>query len=97
MFHIVRPGLPAQVLAVLPSNPYEQMNLAHRITCRAYSQRVASLEGEAGRLRKALDDRAGHARILEARLAGCQLELQQALDKVRAGARAGTATLTSGH
>ena len=71
---------------MLPPDPYEQLNLAHRITCRAYSQRVASLEGEAGRLRQALDDRAGHARTLEARLASCQLELRQALDKVRVGA-----------
>ena len=71
---------------MLPSDPYEQLNLAHRITCRAYSQRVASLEGESGRLRKALDDRAAHARTLEGRLTSCQLQLQQALDTVRAAA-----------
>lgn len=82
-----RPRL-TQVVAVLPADPCEQLNLAHRITCRAYSQRVASLEDEAGRLRRTLEDRAGHARTLETRLATCQLELQQALDKVRARAAA---------
>jgi hypothetical protein len=73
-----------QVVAVLPADPWEQLALAHRITCRAYSQQVAALDSEVGYVRKALADKAAHAQALEARLASCQGELREALDKVRA-------------
>lgn len=70
-----------QVLNVLPTDPYEQLKLAHRIGCRAFSQKVASLEGEVAHLKRALGDKAGHIRSLETRLTSCQLELQKAQDK----------------
>ena len=81
----VHVATPVQVLAVLPTDPWEQLNLAHRITCRAYSQQVASLDTEVGHLRKCLSDSGAQVQMLEARLTSCQLELREALDKVRPG------------
>lgn len=67
---------------MLPSDPVEQLRLAHAITCHAYAGRVAALESETGRLRRAAADKASHVRTLETRLTSLQLELQDALDKV---------------
>lgn len=72
-----------QVVAVLPSNPVEQLRLAHAITCHAYSGRVTALEAEVGRMRRSAADKAAHVRTLETRLTSLQLELQDALDKAR--------------
>jgi hypothetical protein len=43
--------LPDELLAALPRDPYEQLDLARRITALAVSGRVSGLEREAGRLR----------------------------------------------
>jgi hypothetical protein len=71
------------VLSVLPTDPYEQLKLAHRIGCRAFSQKVASLESEVSHLKRELGDKGNLVRSLETRLTSCQLELQEALDKAR--------------
>ncbi|KAK9830905.1 hypothetical protein WJX81_003248 [Elliptochloris bilobata] len=76
--------VPKEVAAVLPANPGEQLRLAHAISCHAYAGRVAALESEVGRLRRAAADRSSHVRTLETRLTSLQLELQDALDKARA-------------
>ncbi|KAG2547025.1 hypothetical protein PVAP13_9KG066700 [Panicum virgatum] len=44
-------ALPDEVLAALPRDPYEQLDLARRITAMAVAGRVSGLEREAGRLR----------------------------------------------
>ena len=72
-----------QVLAVLPTDPYEQLKLAHKISSRAYTQKVSSLESEVGQLRRALADKNGHIRTLETSLTSCKLELQEANEKAR--------------
>ncbi|CAL8464151.1 g3686 [Coccomyxa elongata] len=76
--------VPKEVLAVLPTDPYEQLKLAHKISSRAYTQKVSSLESEVGHLRRALADKNGHIRTLETSLTSCQLDLQEANEKVRA-------------
>lgn len=43
--------LPDELLAALPRDPYEQLDLARCITALAVSGRVSGLEREAGRLR----------------------------------------------
>ncbi|KAM0882160.1 hypothetical protein ACQ4PT_032497 [Festuca glaucescens] len=45
-------SLPDDVLAVLPRDPYEQLDLARRITALAVAGRVTGLEREAARLRE---------------------------------------------
>ncbi|XP_066386551.1 uncharacterized protein At4g15545-like isoform X3 [Miscanthus floridulus] len=44
-------ALPDELLAALPRDPYEQLDLARRITALAVAGRVSGLEREAGRLR----------------------------------------------
>ncbi|EIE24881.1 hypothetical protein COCSUDRAFT_28432 [Coccomyxa subellipsoidea C-169] len=77
-------AIPKEVLAVLPTDPHEQLKLAHKIGSRAYAQKVSSLESEVGHLRRVLADKDSHIRTLETRLTSYQLELQEALDKARA-------------
>ncbi|VFQ91700.1 unnamed protein product [Cuscuta campestris] len=43
--------LPDEVLSVIPTNPYEQLDLARKITSMAIASRVTKLESEVGRLR----------------------------------------------
>ena len=66
---------------MLPTDPYEQLKLAHKISSSAYTQKVSSLESEVGHLRRALADKNGHIRTLETSLTSCQLELQEANEK----------------
>lgn len=68
---------------MLPTDPYEQLKLAHKISSRAYTQKVSSLESEVGHLRRALADKNGHIRTLETSLTSCQLQLQEANEKAR--------------
>jgi hypothetical protein len=54
--------LPQEVLAVLPSDPYEQLDVARRITAMAVAARVSKVEAEntlqetSARLSHALDE-----------------------------------------
>lgn len=49
--------LPDDVLAVLPSDPFEQLDIARKITSIALATRVSKLEAEASRLRQWLAER----------------------------------------
>lgn len=49
--------LPQEVLAVLPSDPYEQLDVARRITAMAVAARVSKLESETGKLRQKLTEK----------------------------------------
>jgi hypothetical protein len=49
--------LPQDLLSVLPSDPYEQLDVARRITAMAVTARVAKLESETGKLRFKLADK----------------------------------------
>ncbi|XP_042411109.1 uncharacterized protein At4g15545-like isoform X1 [Zingiber officinale] len=46
-----------EILSVIPTDPYDQLDIARRITSLAISSRVSRLEGEAGRLRQNISDR----------------------------------------
>ncbi|KAK9684107.1 hypothetical protein RND81_10G186800 [Saponaria officinalis] len=48
--------LPAEVLAVIPADPYEQLDLARKITSMAIASRVSNLELEASRLKLKVRD-----------------------------------------
>ncbi|KAI4311217.1 hypothetical protein MLD38_036127 [Melastoma candidum] len=50
-------GLPEELLAVLPSDPYDQLDLARKITSLALSSRISSLEAEAYELRERLSEK----------------------------------------
>ncbi|XP_015954059.1 uncharacterized protein At4g15545 [Arachis duranensis] len=49
--------LPDEILSVIPTDPYEQLDLARKITSMAIASRVSSLESDAGRLRQKLLDK----------------------------------------
>ncbi|XP_011097635.1 uncharacterized protein At4g15545 [Sesamum indicum] len=57
--------LPDEVLAVIPIDPYDQLDLARKITSMAIASRVTNLEAEAGSLRDKLQDKDRLIRELE--------------------------------
>ncbi|CAA0842144.1 Unknown protein [Striga hermonthica] len=50
-------NLPDEVLAVIPTDPYDQLDLARKITSMAIASRVSKLETEAARLRQKLGEK----------------------------------------
>lgn len=45
-------NMPEEILAVIPTDPYEQLDLARKITSMAIASRVSNLEAEVGNLRQ---------------------------------------------
>jgi hypothetical protein len=76
--------LPDEILAVIPTDPYEQLDVARKITSMAISSRVSRLEADVARLRRDLADRERSESDLRARLADSDARLLAALsDNVR--------------
>jgi hypothetical protein len=77
-------ALPDELLAALPRDPYEQLDLARRITAMAVSGRVSGLEREAARLRAeaSVRDRENGERValLDAALKETNGRLRDALE-----------------
>ncbi|KAH0721431.1 hypothetical protein KY285_006610 [Solanum tuberosum] len=46
-----------EILSVIPTDPYDQLDLARKITSMAIASRVTKLESETGRLRQKLNDK----------------------------------------
>ena len=83
MNRIPTEALPREVIAVLPSEPYDQLDLAHRINAYAYTQKVAVLESESSQLRNQLTQRNNAVKTLERRIENLVMEVSDANDKVR--------------
>ncbi|OIS96736.1 PREDICTED: uncharacterized protein At4g15545-like [Nicotiana attenuata] len=49
--------LPDEILSVIPTDPYDQLDVARKITSMAIASRVTNLESEMGRLRQKLHDK----------------------------------------
>lgn len=49
--------LPDEILAVIPTDPYDQLDLARKITSMAIASRVSNLESEVARMRHKLQDK----------------------------------------
>ncbi|CAA2987471.1 Interactor of constitutive active ROPs 2 [Olea europaea subsp. europaea] len=49
--------LPYEILSVIPKDPYDQLDLARKITSMAIASRVTMLESETGRLRQKLHEK----------------------------------------
>lgn len=49
--------LPDEILSVIPNDPYDQLDLARKITSMAIASRVSNLESETGKLRQSLKDK----------------------------------------
>lgn len=50
-------NLPDEILSVMPTDPYDQLDLARKITSMAIASRVTKLETETGMLRQKLQDK----------------------------------------
>lgn len=76
-------SLPDEVLAALPRDPYEQLDLARRITAMAVAGRVSGLEREAARLRAEAADRDRENGELRERVALLDAALQETNARLR--------------
>ncbi|CAO2171596.1 unnamed protein product [Urochloa humidicola] len=77
-------GLPDAIAAALPPDPYEQLEVARKITAVAVAARASRLELEAARLRQRLTDRDRVAAELADRAARLELALHDADARLRA-------------
>ncbi|KAK6149520.1 hypothetical protein DH2020_017045 [Rehmannia glutinosa] len=50
-------NIPDEILSIIPTDPYDQLDLARKITSMAIASRVTKLETEAGRLRQKLNEK----------------------------------------
>ncbi|KAJ1262838.1 hypothetical protein BS78_09G140500 [Paspalum vaginatum] len=76
-------GLPAELVAVLPSDPFAQLDVARKITSIALSQRLAHLEAEAAHLRAQLAERDAEAEDLRERVEQLDASLAVATGRLR--------------
>ncbi|XP_024996314.1 uncharacterized protein At4g15545-like [Cynara cardunculus var. scolymus] len=74
--------LPVEVLEVLPSDPFQQLDVARKITSIALSTRVSSLELESSDLRQQLADRDAVIADLNSQLDSLDSSLSQNLHKL---------------
>ncbi|KAL6614433.1 hypothetical protein ACP70R_036703 [Stipagrostis hirtigluma subsp. patula] len=77
-------GLPDAIAAALPPDPYEQLEVARKITAVAVAARASRLELEAARLRQRLADRDRIAAELADRAAKLEHALRDADARLRA-------------
>jgi len=77
-------ALPDELLAALPRDPYEQLDLARRITALAVAGRVSGLEREAGRLRAEAAGKDRENAELRERVALLDTALQETNARLRA-------------
>lgn len=66
-----------ELLSVLPSDPYEQLEVARRITGMAVAARVTKLEGETVKLRQKLTEKEHLIYGLQERIGEAQSTLQE--------------------
>ncbi|XP_057475142.1 uncharacterized protein At4g15545-like [Actinidia eriantha] len=74
--------LPDEVLEVLPLDPFEQLDVARKITSIALSTRVSALESEASVLRHSLTDRDNVIADLQAQIDSLDASLSETADKL---------------
>lgn len=80
--------LPDEILSVIPTDPYDQLDLARKITSMAIASRVSKLETDMGRMRQKLYEKDRIIFDLEDKLSRLQhaqndadLKLKAALDE----------------
>lgn len=74
--------LPEEMLEVLPSDPFEQLDVARKITSIALSTRVSALESEGSVLRQQLTDRDVIIADLQSQLDSLDATLSETSDKL---------------
>ncbi|XP_073302941.1 uncharacterized protein At4g15545-like [Primulina huaijiensis] len=74
--------LPHELLEVLPTDPFEQLHVARKITSIALSTRVSALESEASVLRQDVADKDAIISSLESQIESLDASLNEASDKL---------------
>lgn len=74
--------LPEEVLQVLPSDPFEQLDVARKITSVALSTRVSALESESSALRAQLAEKDSVIADLQAQIESFDSSLSDTADKL---------------
>lgn len=74
--------LPRDVLAVLPSDPYEQLDVARKITAMAISSRLSMLEIESGKLKQRLQEKDQIVSSLQERVTELEEALQESSSRL---------------
>lgn len=74
--------LPEDVLRVLPSDPFDQLDVARKITSIALSARVSALESESSDLRANLAEKDHLIDDLHAQIDSLDASLAEATDKL---------------
>ncbi|XP_077240611.1 PH-response transcription factor isoform X2 [Tasmannia lanceolata] len=74
--------LPETVLAVLPSDPFEQLDVARKITSIALATRVSKLESEASRLRQKVAEKEQLIDELQAQIENLDISLAETSDQL---------------
>jgi uncharacterized coiled-coil protein SlyX len=75
-------GLPEEVLEVLPSDPFEQLDVARKITSVALSTRVSALESESSDLRAQLAEKDRVIAELQAQVESLDASLSETADQL---------------
>ncbi|KAF5208463.1 Ph-response transcription factor [Thalictrum thalictroides] len=74
--------LPEEVLSILPSDPFEQLDIARKITSIALATRVSKLESESSFLRSKLDEKEDQLAELQSQIESLDASLSQTSDKL---------------
>ena len=74
--------LSQDVLSALPSDPYEQLEIARRITAMAVATRMSKLESETGKLRQKLAEKEHVIHGLQERVSEAETTLEEANTKL---------------
>lgn len=74
--------LPEEVLQALPSDPFEQLDVARKITSIALATRVNALESESSSLRAQLEEKDSLIAHLQSQLETLDASLSDAADKL---------------
>ncbi|KAK0607227.1 hypothetical protein LWI29_011707 [Acer saccharum] len=74
--------LPEEVLEVLPSDPFEQLDVARKITSIALATRVCSLESERSALRTNLAEKDAVIADLQAQIESLDSSLSDSVEKL---------------
>ncbi|KAG6768252.1 hypothetical protein NC652_019134 [Populus alba x Populus x berolinensis] len=76
-------SLPDEILAVIPMDPYDQLDLARKITSMAIASRVSYLESERGRMKQRMFDKDRVIFELQEKLGHLQRVCQESESKLR--------------
>ena len=71
-------GLPDEILSVIPMDPYEQLDLAQKITSMALASRMLKLKSKVGHMRQWLHEKDQALFDLEERLNSLKRAYQEA-------------------